>query len=316
MGGRISRDKTGALALEVRDTSEKGGDAEKVVTAAMMVGGIFAGGATLVGAGSWFVSGMGLASSLHGAGSAIAGLADRAAHDQSNAWSDPEGRALKLGLAASVAGLGMFGVGPVLKDTIYAGRLTQEMALATSLVNTAGTVTDGATFVNGLVYLIKHHRHMPDEEFDPAFGQLISQALMSGVGIVQAGGLRAVVNPMVSARMLIAEHLPPPRVHYASKEVHFGSREVAGNAVEIRLVDGHYEIFAGPHADPERIAHHVKVARQLEGDITFTGMLGRWLGVRSDKEIATVVADIGKLDSWIAQQTLKLEFILRRRLSL
>jgi hypothetical protein len=36
-------------------------------------------------------------------------------------------------------------------------------------------------------------------------------------------------------------------------------------------------------------------------------MLGRWFGVRSNKEITTVAADIRKLDSWIAQQRLKLE---------
>ncbi|HJZ79174.1 MAG TPA: hypothetical protein VKD91_02480 [Pyrinomonadaceae bacterium] len=49
--GHISRDESGALALEVRDTPEKGRDTEKAVTAAVMVGGIFAGGLTLVGAG-------------------------------------------------------------------------------------------------------------------------------------------------------------------------------------------------------------------------------------------------------------------------
>ena len=65
---------------------------------------------------------------------------------------------------------------------------------------------------------------------------------MSGVGIVQAGGLGHVLNPMVSARALIAQHLAPPRINY-------GSNEVAGNAVEVPPVDGHYEIFAGPHAD-------------------------------------------------------------------
>jgi len=105
---------------------------------------------------------------------------------------------------------------------------------------------------------------------------------------------------MVSARSLIAQHLAPPRINY-------GSNEVAGNAVEIRLVNGSYEIFAGPHADPARIAHHVNVVRQIEGDITFTEMLGRWFGVRSNKEITTIAADIRKLDSWIAQQRLKLE---------
>ena len=119
-GGRISRDETGALALEVRDTPEKGRGAEKAVTAAMMVGGIYAGGLTLVGEGSWIVSVIGGASSLHGGDSALAELDDRATHGESNAWSNPEGRAAKLSLAASVAGLGLFGVGPALKDTIYA----------------------------------------------------------------------------------------------------------------------------------------------------------------------------------------------------
>ena len=299
--GHISRDEIGTLALEVRDTPENGSGAEKAVTAVMMVGGIFAGGLTLVGAGSWVVSGIGLASSLHGAGSALAELDDRATHGQSNAWSDPEGRALKLGLAASVACLGMFGAGPVLKDTIYAGRLTHEMALAVSMVNTFGAVTDAAASVNGAVYLIKNYKHMPGDDIGLALLQLGWQGLMSGVGIVQAGGFRAVVNPMVSARALIAQHLPPPRIHY-------GTSEVAGNAVEIRLVDGHhYEIFAGPHADPERIAHHVNIVGQIEGDITFTEMLGRWFGVRSNNEITTTAADIRKLDSWIAQQRLNLE---------
>jgi hypothetical protein len=65
-GGHISHDKTGAPVLEVIDTPDKGRDVEKAVTAAMMVGGIFAGGLTLVGAGSWIVSGIGVASSLHG----------------------------------------------------------------------------------------------------------------------------------------------------------------------------------------------------------------------------------------------------------
>jgi hypothetical protein len=299
-GGRISRDGTGALALEVTDTPEKGRGAEKAVTAAMMVGGIFAGGLTLVGAGSWVVSGIGVVSSLHGADSALAELDDRATHGESNAWSNPEGRALKLNLAASVAGLGMFGVGPVLKDTIYAGRLTHEMALGVSLVNTVGAVTDAAASVNGAVYLIKNYKQMSGDDIGLALLQLGWQGLMSGVGIVQAGGLGHVLNPMVSARALIAQHLPPPRIHY-------GSNDVAGNAVEIRLVNGSYEIFAGPHADPARIAHHVNVVRQIEGEITFTEMLGRWFGVRSNNEITTTAADIRKLDSWIAQQTLKLE---------
>ena len=299
-GGRISRDETGALALEVRDTPEKGRDAEKAVTAAMMVGGIYAGGLTLVGEGSWVVSVIGGASSLHGGDSALAELDDRATHGESNAWSNPEGRAAKLSLAASVAGLGLFGVGPALKDTIYAGRLTHEMALAVSVVNTVGAVTDAAASVNGAVYLINNYKQMSGDDIGLALLQLGWQGLMSGVGIVQAGGLGHVLNPMVSARALIAQHLAPPRIHY-------GSNEVAGNAVEIRLVDGHYEIFAGPHADSERIAHHVNVVRQIEGDITFTEMLGRWFGVRSNKEITTTAADIRKLNSWIAQQRLKLE---------
>ena len=300
-GGRISRDETGSLAFdEVRDTPEKGADAKKVVTAAMMVGGIYAGGLTLVGEGSWVVSAIGGASSLHGADSALAELDDRATHGESNAWSNPEGRAAKLSLAASVANQCMFGVGPVLKDTIYAGRLTHEMALAVSLVNTFGAVTDAAASVNGAVYLINNYKQMSGDDIGLALLQLGWQGLMSGVGIVQAGGLGHVLNPMVSARALIAQHLPPPRIHY-------GSNEVAGNAVEIRLVNGSYEIFAGPHADPARIAHHVNVVRQIEGDITFTEMLGRWFGVRSNNEITTTAADIRKLNSWIAQQTLKLE---------
>ena len=299
-GGRISRDETGALALEVRDTPEKGRGAEKAVTAAMMVGGIYAGGLTLVGEGSWIVSVIGGASSLHGGDSALAELDDRATHGESNAWSNPEGRAAKLSLAASVAGLGLFGVGPALKDTIYADGLTHEMALAVSVVNTVGAVTDAAASVNGAVYLINNYKQMSGDDIGLALLQLGWQGLMSGVGIVQAGGLGHVLNPMVSARALIAQHLAPPRIHY-------GSNEVAGNAVEIRLVDGHYEIFAGPHADSERIAHHVNVVRQIEGDITFTEMLGRWFGVRSNKEITTTAADIRKLDSWIAQQRLKLE---------
>ena len=299
-GGRISRDETGALALEVRDTPEKGGGAEKAVTAAMMVGGIYAGGLTLVGEGSWIVSAIGGASSLHGADSALAELDDRATHGESNAWSNPEGRAAKLSLAASVANLGLFGVGPALKDTIYAGRLTHEMALAVSVVNTFGAVTDAAASVNGAVYLINNYKQMSGDDIGLALLQLGWQGLMSGVGIVQAGGLGHVLNPMVSARALIAQHLAPPRIHY-------GSNEVAGNAVEIRLVNGSYEIFAGPHADPARIAHHVNVVRQIEGDITFTEMLGRWFGVRSNNEITTTAADIRKLNSWIAQQRLKLE---------
>ena len=197
----------------------------------MMVGGIYAGGLTLVGEGSWVVSVIGGASSLHGADSALAELDDRATHGESNAWSNPEGRAAKLSLAASVAGLGLFGVGPALKDTIYAGRLTHEMALAVSLVNTFGAVTDAAASVNGAVYLINNYKQMSGDDIGLALLQLGWQGLMSGVGIVQAGGLGHVLNPMVSARALIAQHLAPPRIHY-------GSNEVAGNAVEIRLVDG------------------------------------------------------------------------------
>jgi hypothetical protein len=49
------------------------------------------------------------------------------------------------------------------------------------------------------------------------------------------------------------------------------------------------------------------VVRQIEGDITFTEMLARWLGARSDTEGRSIAADIRKLNSWIAQQTLKLE---------
>ena len=78
--------------------------------------------------------------------------------------------------------------------------------------------------------------------------------------------------------------------------------------MEIRLVDGHhYEIFAGPHADKARIEHHINVVRQIEGDITFTEMLARSLGARSGTEKGSIAADIRKLASWIAQQTLKLE---------
>src|SRR5262249_28812281 len=149
--GRISRDQTGAPAFEVWDTPEKGRDVEKAVTAAIMVGGIFAGGLTLVGAGSWVVSGIGVASSLHGAGSALAEMDDRRTHGQSNSFSDPEGRALQLNLYASVAGLGMFASGPALKNTLYYGRLTHEAALAHSVVNTIGAITDGAAFANGVV---------------------------------------------------------------------------------------------------------------------------------------------------------------------
>jgi Domain of unknown function (DUF4781) len=236
--GRISRDQTGALALEVRDTPEKGRGGEKAVTAVMMVGGTFAGGPMFVGAGGWVVSAIGLASSVHGADTAIAELDDRRTHGQSNAWSDPEGRALKLNLAASVAGLGMFASGPVLKNTV--GRLTHEAALAHSLVNAIGAGTDAAAFANGIVHLTKHYKEMSPDDIGLALLQLGWQGLMSGVGIRQAGGLGATFNPMAGARMLIAQHLPPPRIHY-------GSNEVAGNAVEIRLVDGHhYEIFAGP----------------------------------------------------------------------
>src|SRR5262245_57081745 len=301
-GGRISHDKTGVPVLDVDDTPEKRRNPEKAVTAAMMVGGIFAGGATLVGAGgSWIVSTMGLASSLHGAGSAIAELEDRRAHGQSNSLSDPEGRALKLNLAASVAGLGMFAAGPVLKNTLYYGRLTHEAALAQGLVNTIGAATDAAAFANGVGNLTAHYKEMSPDDIGLALLQLGWQGLMSGVGIRQAGGLGATLNPMAGARMMITQHLPPPRIHY-------GSNEVAGNAVEIRLVDGHrYEIFAGPQADKARIQHHVEMVRQIEGDITFTEMLARWIGARSGTERGSIVADIRKLDSWIAQQTLKLE---------
>jgi Domain of unknown function (DUF4781) len=299
--GRISRDKTGALGLEVGDTPEKGRGGEKAVTAAMMVGGIFAGGLTLVGAGGGIVSWIGVTSSLHGAGTAWAELDDRRTHGPSNAWSDPEGRALKLNLAASMAGLGMFASGPVLKNTVYYGRLTHEAAVAHSLVNAIGAGTDAAAFANGVVHLTKHYKEMSPDDIGLALLQLCWQGLMSGVGIRQAGGLGATFNPMVGARMLIAQHLPPPRIHY-------GSNEVAGNAVEIRLVNGHrYEIFAGPQADQARIQHHVDVVRQIEGDIRFTEMLARWLGARSDTEGRSIAADIRKLNSWIAQQTLKLE---------
>jgi hypothetical protein len=206
-----------------------------------------------------------------------------------------------LNLAASVAGLGMFASGPVLKNTLYYGRLTHEAALAHSLVNAMGAGTDAAALANGVVHLTKHYKEMSPDDIGLALLQLGWQGLMSGVGIRQAGGLGATFNPMAGARMLIAQHLPPPRVHY-------GSTEVPGNAVQIRLVDGHrYEIFAGPHADQARIYHHIEVARRLEGDITFTGMLARWVGARSGTERGSIVADISKLDSWIAQQTLKLE---------
>src|SRR5262245_50939453 len=164
-----------------------------------------------------------------------------------------------------------------------------------------GAVIDAAAFANGANELIKNYKHMEADDIGLALLQLGWQGLMSGVGIRQAGGLGATFNPMAGARLLIAQHLPPPRIHYASDTV-------AGNAVEIRLVDGHhYEIFAGPHADTARIDHHIAVARQLEGDITFTDMLARWLGARSGTEKASTVADIRKLDDWIAQQKLKLE---------
>src|SRR5262245_32917569 len=49
------------------------------------------------------------------------------------------------------------------------------------------------------------------------------------------------------------------------------------------------------------------MVHQIEGDIRFTEMLARWVGARSGTERGSIVADIRKLDSWIAQQTLKLE---------
>jgi hypothetical protein len=202
-GGRISSDN-GALALEVRDTPEKGRGGEKVMTAAMMVGGTFAGCLTLVGAGGGVVSAIGLASSVHGAGSAIAELDDLRTHGQSNAWSDPEGRALKLNLAASLAGLGMFASGPALKNTLYYGRLTHEAALGHSLVNAIGAGTDAAAFVNGAVELISNYKKMEPDDIGLALLQLGWQGVMSGVGIRQAGGLGATFNPMAGARMLIA----------------------------------------------------------------------------------------------------------------
>jgi len=163
-----------------------------------------------------------------------------------------------------------------------------------------GAVIDAAAFANGANELIKNYKHMEADDIGLALLQLGWQGLMSGVGIRQAGGLGATFNPMAGARMLIAQHLPPPRIHY-------GSNEVAGNAVEIRLVDGHhYEIFAGPHADKARIDHHIDVVRQINGATTFTQMLARWLGARSGTERGSIVADISKLDSWIAQQRLKL----------
>jgi uncharacterized protein DUF4781 len=298
-GGHISRD--GALTLEVTETPEAGRGVEKVVAATMLVGGIFAGGLILVGAGSWIVAGIGFASSLHGAGTALAELDDRRTHGESNAWSDPQARALKLNLAASVAGLGMFASGPALQNTLYYGRLTHEAALGHSLVNAFGAGTDAAAAVNGAVELIRSYKKMSGDDIGLALLQLGWQGLMSGVGMRQAGGFGATFNPMVGARMLIAQHLPPPRIHY-------GSTEVAGNAVAIRLVDGHhYEIFAGPQATQARIDHHIAVVRQLEGDMTFTDMLARWVGARSGTESGAIAADIRKLNSWIAQQTLKLE---------
>ena len=66
-------------------------------------------------------------------------------------------------------------------------------------------------------------------------------------------------------------------------------------------------IHVWPQADQARIQHHVEVVRQIEGDITFTEMLARWLGARSDTERGSIAADIRKLNSWIAQRTLELE---------
>jgi hypothetical protein len=123
--------------------------------------------------------------------------------------------------------------------------------------------------VNGAVELISNYKKMSPDDIGLALLKLGWQGVMSGVGIRQAGGLGATFNPMAGARMLIAQHLPPPRIHY-------GSTEVAGNAVAIRLVNGRdYEIFAGPQADQARIDYHVAVARRLRGDMTFTEMLAR-----------------------------------------
>src|SRR4029453_10935902 len=143
----------------------------------------------------------------------------------------------------------MFASGPVLKNTVYYGRLTHEAAVAHSLVNAIGAGTNAAAFPNGVVHLTKHYKEMSPDDIGLALLQLCWQGLMSGGGIRQAGGLGATFNPLAAARMLIAQPLPPPRIHY-------GSNEVAGNAVEIRLVNGHrYEIFAGPQADQARLQH-------------------------------------------------------------
>ena len=303
-GGRISRDQNGAPALEVTDTPEKGRGGEKIATAALMVGGIFAGGWTLLGeGGSLFVSGMGGVSSLWGAGSAVAERQDRASHGQSNAWSDPAGRAVNLSLAASIASLGMIGVGPALQETIYAGELTHEMALLSSVVNTAGAVTDGAAVANGVVELIKNYKDMKADDVGLALSQMGWQAIMSGVGIVQAGGLGRVFNPMAGARALIAEHMAPPTVHY-------GSIEVEGNAVEIRQVKGgDFVVFVGPQAvnDKVRIDHHIDLANKIAKTVTFPEMVGKWLGRGGMTEAESIAIDIEKLTTWIIKQNARLE---------
>ncbi len=303
--GHLSRDeKTGTLALDMVDTPEKGRNFERGITATMLVGGIFAGGLTLAGAGGGLASWIGAGSTLHGIFSAIVEREDRADQGLSNAWSDPAGRAVNLSLGASIASCFMFGVGPILKEAIYAGRLSHEMALLAGLANTIGAGTDAAAFVNGVVDLIGNYKRMEPDQIGLAIVQLGLQGLMSGVGIHQAGGLGRAFNPMAQARALIAEYLPPPTVH-------LGHSSVKGNEVATRLVDGHhYEVFVGKDAvnDKERIAIHERIAREAEGDIRLTEMLARWVGARWGTEKGSIVLDIRKLDIWIAQQKIKLQF--------
>jgi hypothetical protein len=265
-GGHISHDKTGAPVLEVIDTPDKGRDVEKAVTAAMMVGGIFAGGLTLVGAGSWIVSGR------------CGVLSPRGRHRMGGARRSPHPWPVQL--------------------ILEPGRACIEIE--------PGRECGGPGHVCQRSGLEKYAVLRPA---DPRSGPGPQPGECDG-GWHGYRGLRERGRSPDKAlqRDVARRHWPCPfAIGLAGPDV--GSRHPSSWRIGRHFQSNGRRTDADsatPPAAARPLRKH-RGSRRLEGDITFTGMLARWVGARSGTERGSIVADISKLDSWIAQQTLKLE---------
>ena len=197
--GEQIRGNDGQVALTTEATPQTvdtfGERAVQVVDGVMLVGGVVATGALIIGTGGaagLVLGGVAVASATWAGGRSAVNLHQRFLNGQElNPFVSAEARADWLNLASSVAGVGAMRAGLVASQAAQMGRATPTMLRAAGMWEATSNVLDAASMVDGGLAIAQAWDRMSVQD---RMLSLLGPAFWAGGVTHNAGGLREVVS--------------------------------------------------------------------------------------------------------------------------